>query len=190
MHGSTLVLTLVFCCGFYNYRATCYWRNPSANFCSLKLHYWGLFALSLLESFKLVAPWVLQTCSNSGYWVSRTFFCSYSSKTVEAERISVDHVAHLKPSDGGSAATQCEWSYTSVYFNLGLNLISTYCQKEEYYAFICTDMFIMREIWSWMQWLLTLREFTVPSRCWTAGSGYFTVIFWQCKMVFSIFYYS
>ena len=30
------------------------------------------------------------------------------SKTVEAERISVDHVAHLKPSDGGSAATQCE----------------------------------------------------------------------------------
>lgn len=29
-------------------------------------------------------------------------------KTVEAERISVDHVAHLKPSDGGSAATQCE----------------------------------------------------------------------------------
>ena len=31
-------------------------------------------------------------------------------KTVEAERISVDHVAHLKPSDGGSAATQCELS--------------------------------------------------------------------------------
>ncbi|URE00440.1 COP9 signalosome complex subunit [Musa troglodytarum] len=28
--------------------------------------------------------------------------------TVEAERISVDHVAHLKPSDGGSAATQCD----------------------------------------------------------------------------------
>ncbi|URE00437.1 COP9 signalosome complex subunit [Musa troglodytarum] len=26
----------------------------------------------------------------------------------EAERISVDHVAHLKPSDGGSAATQCD----------------------------------------------------------------------------------
>lgn len=31
-------------------------------------------------------------------------------KTVEAERISVDHVAHLKPSDGGSAATQCQYS--------------------------------------------------------------------------------
>ncbi|KAK1362442.1 COP9 signalosome complex subunit 6 [Heracleum sosnowskyi] len=31
---------------------------------------------------------------------------SYSIETVEAERISVDHVAHLKPSDGGSAATQ------------------------------------------------------------------------------------
>ncbi|KAI7758358.1 hypothetical protein M8C21_013719 [Ambrosia artemisiifolia] len=33
---------------------------------------------------------------------------SYTIETVEAERISVDHVAHLKPSDGGSAATQCE----------------------------------------------------------------------------------
>ncbi|CAF2028475.1 unnamed protein product [Brassica napus] len=33
---------------------------------------------------------------------------SYTIETVEAERISVDHVAHLKPSDGGSAATQCK----------------------------------------------------------------------------------
>lgn len=31
---------------------------------------------------------------------------SYTIETVEAERISVDHVAHLKPSDGGSAATK------------------------------------------------------------------------------------
>ncbi|KAI3940543.1 hypothetical protein MKW98_024950 [Papaver atlanticum] len=31
---------------------------------------------------------------------------TYTIETVEAERISVDHVAHLKPSDGGSAATQ------------------------------------------------------------------------------------
>ncbi|KAG8386583.1 hypothetical protein BUALT_Bualt03G0163400 [Buddleja alternifolia] len=31
---------------------------------------------------------------------------SYTMETVEAERISVDHVVHLKPSDGGSAATQ------------------------------------------------------------------------------------
>jgi COP9 signalosome complex subunit 6 len=31
---------------------------------------------------------------------------NYTIETVEAERISVDHVAHLKPSDGGSAATQ------------------------------------------------------------------------------------
>ncbi|KAL3643465.1 hypothetical protein CASFOL_014280 [Castilleja foliolosa] len=31
---------------------------------------------------------------------------SYTIETVEAERISVDHVAHLKPSDGGSTATQ------------------------------------------------------------------------------------
>jgi hypothetical protein len=28
---------------------------------------------------------------------------------VEAERISVDHVAHIKPSDGSSAATQCNF---------------------------------------------------------------------------------
>ncbi|CAI0396965.1 unnamed protein product [Linum tenue] len=34
---------------------------------------------------------------------------SYTIETVEAERISVDHVAHLKPSDGGSAATQCKF---------------------------------------------------------------------------------
>ncbi|KAL3637580.1 COP9 signalosome complex subunit 6 [Castilleja foliolosa] len=31
---------------------------------------------------------------------------SYTIETVEAERVSVDHVAHLKSSDGGSAATQ------------------------------------------------------------------------------------
>ncbi|OIS99177.1 PREDICTED: COP9 signalosome complex subunit 6a-like [Nicotiana attenuata] len=31
---------------------------------------------------------------------------TYTIETVEAERISVDHVAHLKQSDGGSAATQ------------------------------------------------------------------------------------
>ncbi|PRQ35022.1 putative COP9 signalosome subunit 6 protein [Rosa chinensis] len=31
---------------------------------------------------------------------------SYIIETVEAEFISVDHVPHLKPSDGGSAATQ------------------------------------------------------------------------------------
>lgn len=36
-------------------------------------------------------------------------------KTVEAERISVDHVAHLKPSDGGSAATQCKSSPSPVW---------------------------------------------------------------------------
>ncbi|KAH9804594.1 COP9 signalosome complex subunit 6a [Citrus sinensis] len=37
----------------------------------------------------------------------------------ESERISVDHVAHLKPSDGGSAATQCQYPLPSVvvFFN-------------------------------------------------------------------------
>lgn len=37
-------------------------------------------------------------------------------KTVEAERISVDHVAHLKPSDGGSAATQCNSLLSLILF--------------------------------------------------------------------------
>ncbi|KAK8497649.1 hypothetical protein V6N12_042837 [Hibiscus sabdariffa] len=36
-------------------------------------------------------------------------------KTVEAERISVDHVAHLKPSDGGSAATQLAAHLTGIH---------------------------------------------------------------------------
>ncbi|MCO5551158.1 hypothetical protein L7F22_004655 [Adiantum nelumboides] len=31
---------------------------------------------------------------------------SYTIETVEAERITVDHVAHIKPSDGSTAATQ------------------------------------------------------------------------------------
>ncbi|CAL5405176.1 unnamed protein product [Camellia sinensis] len=35
--------------------------------------------------------------------------------TVEAERISVDHVAHLKPSDGGSAATQLAAHLTGIH---------------------------------------------------------------------------
>lgn len=39
----------------------------------------------------------------------------YSIETVEAERISVDHVAHLKPSDGGSAATQLAAHLTGVH---------------------------------------------------------------------------
>jgi len=41
-------------------------------------------------------------------------------KTVEAERISVDHVAHLKPSDGGSAATQRECFFLVFYLHHGL----------------------------------------------------------------------
>ncbi|CAI0396964.1 unnamed protein product [Linum tenue] len=40
---------------------------------------------------------------------------SYTIETVEAERISVDHVAHLKPSDGGSAATQLAAHLTSIH---------------------------------------------------------------------------
>ncbi|KAJ1702448.1 hypothetical protein LUZ63_002227 [Rhynchospora breviuscula] len=40
---------------------------------------------------------------------------SYNIETVEAERISVDHVAHLKPSDGGSAATQLSAHLTGIH---------------------------------------------------------------------------
>ncbi|XP_068309587.1 COP9 signalosome complex subunit 6-like [Pyrus communis] len=41
--------------------------------------------------------------------------CVCVSKTVEAERISVDHVAHLKPSDEGSAATQLAAHLTGIH---------------------------------------------------------------------------
>ncbi|KAK1310947.1 COP9 signalosome complex subunit 6a [Acorus calamus] len=40
---------------------------------------------------------------------------NYIIETVEAERISVDHVAHLKPSDGGSAATQLAAHLTGIH---------------------------------------------------------------------------
>ncbi|XP_022848340.1 COP9 signalosome complex subunit 6a-like isoform X2 [Olea europaea var. sylvestris] len=39
----------------------------------------------------------------------------YTIETVEAERISIDHVAHLKPSDGGSAATQLAAHLTGIH---------------------------------------------------------------------------
>ncbi|CAA0815497.1 COP9 signalosome complex subunit 6a [Striga hermonthica] len=38
-----------------------------------------------------------------------------SENHMEAERISVDHVAHLKPSDGGSAATQLAAHLTGIH---------------------------------------------------------------------------
>ncbi|KAG5598061.1 hypothetical protein H5410_039293 [Solanum commersonii] len=40
---------------------------------------------------------------------------SYQIETVEAERISVDRVAHLKPSDGGSAATALAGHLTGIH---------------------------------------------------------------------------
>ncbi|KMS98832.1 hypothetical protein BVRB_3g068130 [Beta vulgaris subsp. vulgaris] len=36
-------------------------------------------------------------------------------KNVEAERIYVDHVTHLKPTDGGSAATQLAAHLTGIH---------------------------------------------------------------------------
>ncbi|KAL2609792.1 hypothetical protein R1flu_028365 [Riccia fluitans] len=40
---------------------------------------------------------------------------SYTIETVEAERISVDHVAHIKPSDGSTAATQLAAHLTGIH---------------------------------------------------------------------------
>ncbi|KAJ7568300.1 hypothetical protein O6H91_01G026700 [Diphasiastrum complanatum] len=40
---------------------------------------------------------------------------AYTIETVEAERISVDHVAHIKPSDGSSAATQLAAHLTGMH---------------------------------------------------------------------------
>ncbi|KAF6136483.1 hypothetical protein GIB67_035042, partial [Kingdonia uniflora] len=51
---------------------------------------------------------------------------SYTIETVEAERISVGHVAHLKPADGGTAATQCTifiWQRISQAFTMQLRCL-------------------------------------------------------------------
>jgi hypothetical protein len=62
-------------------------------------------------------------------------------KTVEAERISVDHVAHLKPSDGGSAATQCEW-FSCLFFPLQSCYLSLslFLEKENNFGSVLTVM--------------------------------------------------
>ena len=69
--------------------------------------------------------------------IGRLNYFLIASKTVEAEQISVDHVTHLKPSDGGSAATQRE-SFQSLFnhnpssmTNL-LTLISKFYDKLTY----------------------------------------------------------
>lgn len=68
-------------------------------------------------------------------------------KTVEAERISVDHVAHLKPSDGGSAATQC---------NSLLSLILFYL-----HGFFPSAVPVNSFGFPFFQWLLTLQAYIV-----------------------------
>ena len=76
-------------------RAACHRWDSTAYFCPCKLYYWGWSCFLALFIFSPVVK-------------SYNFFWS-TLQTVEAERISVDHVAHLKPSDGGSAATQCKF---------------------------------------------------------------------------------
>ena len=54
---------------------------------------------------------ILNHCFSSNLftsWIPFSLIPLALLKTIEAERISVDHFAYLKPSDGGSAATQCK----------------------------------------------------------------------------------
>ncbi|KAG6407359.1 hypothetical protein SASPL_130348 [Salvia splendens] len=55
------------------------------------------------------------TIYESGTHLSSAITILTGIDTVEAERISVDHVAHLKPSDGGSAATQLAAHLTGIH---------------------------------------------------------------------------
>lgn len=61
--------------------------------------YHGLF-FSVDEVF-LTKYFYIVFCSCFDRGMDHVFY-----QTVEAERLSVDHVAHIKPSDGSSAATQ------------------------------------------------------------------------------------
>lgn len=63
-----------------------------------------------------------------------------STQTVEAERISVDHVAHIKPSDGGSAATQCKSSTLLSSQSLLFQLCGS--KRTEVYVIIIAELFL------------------------------------------------
>jgi hypothetical protein len=99
----------------------------------------------------------------------------------------VDHVAHLKPSDGGSAATQCK--HSTLKPSLKTNLWVSGCLPRGF-AF-STNSHIIRGIFldrnvlndAFVQWLLILQEYTVPSRCSIAGSVLSISILLPCKKV-------
>ena len=98
----------------------------------------------------------------------------------------MDHVAHLKPSDGGSAATQCKdytlkashqtkpWGVASLWLCF-LNIISHTIWGIFLDRIVLIDAFV--------QWLLILQEYTVPSRCSIAGSVLSISILLPCKKV-------
>jgi hypothetical protein len=90
------------CC--YNFRTACHWWDSTTYLCPLKLYYWGQAFITAVILYSYMKPLYLDKWL---IWLPLILLALL--KTVEAERISVDHVAHLKPSDGGSAATQCEW---------------------------------------------------------------------------------
>jgi len=63
---------------------------------------------------------ILNHCFSSNLftsWIPFSLLPLALLKTIEAERISVDHFAYLKPSDGGSAATQCK-CFSRLFFAL------------------------------------------------------------------------
>jgi hypothetical protein len=86
-------------------------------------------------------------------------------------------VAHLKPSDGGTAATQRKYSLlTSLQpIESAAILLLPNVVNVRYGQLMLMDDFL--------QWLLILQEYTVPSRCLIAGSVLSISILLPCKKV-------
>ncbi|KAL8160168.1 hypothetical protein V2J09_001705 [Rumex salicifolius] len=79
---------------------------------------------------------------------------SYNIETVEAERISVDHVAHLKPADGGSAATQLAAHLTGIHsaikmLSSRIRVLHQYLLSMQKVYAICTARMFLRNHYSY-----------------------------------------
>ncbi|CAN0922986.1 COP9 signalosome complex subunit 6a [Linum grandiflorum] len=87
---------------------------------------------------------------------------SYTIETVEAERISVDHVAHLKPSDGGSAATKLAAHLTG--FHSAIKMLNSRIKVLHYYleemqkGAIPRDNSLLRQVSSLVRRLPTIES--------------------------------
>ncbi|KAF3455862.1 hypothetical protein FNV43_RR00504 [Rhamnella rubrinervis] len=88
---------------------------------------------------------------------------SYSIETVEAERISVDHVAHLKPYDGGSsAATQLPAYLTGIHsaikmLNSRIRLLHHYLLSMQKGDIPCENS-LLRQVSSLLRRLLAIES--------------------------------